>query len=541
MLTTLRRGFVDVGGRQVHYRVAGQGPPVVLLHQTPASSAELEPLMRHLAPQFTVLAPDTPGFGQSDALCAPDDEPGIDRFTDALLGLFDALGLHRAALYGSHTGAIFATRFASRHPHRLWALVPNGVLLNSAAERAELQAHYVQRFVPDWAGTHLAWLWSRLRDQLVFYPAYRRDAEHRIEWPMSLAEIEAAAADLLDAGDHYRSAYHAALPYDIAPDLARLDVPTLLAVARTDALAAYVPAYPPPSRWLQVAVAPDGAALFDAIGGFLRQQAAGVPDWTVPSEPARGRSRMVDDDTGQWHLRGRAEGTGRPLLLLHDPGSSACALDPLIGGLGGDRPLLVPDLPGHGLSSGFGAPTPAAIAAALRRLLARLGVAEVDVVAVGASAAIALSLAGQGPTGRIVLCNPRAVADAERATRGRHLPPDLNADPAGSHLLRAWGWLKDRELYSPWAERSATTALSGLQPPRAALLQRALIDLLRARPVLPTLLDAALDEAPWEVLATSGAAVLAVDGHPARVALGGAQRLPGEAHAWGPPLRAALG
>ena len=538
----------------MHYRVAGHGPPVLLLHQTPASSAELEPLMRHLAPHFTVLAPDTPGFGHSDPLCAPDDEPDIDRYTGALHGLFDALGLERAALYGSHTGAIFATRFAHRHPHRLWALVPNGVLLNSAADRAELRSHYVQRVVPDWAGTHLAWLWSRLRDQLVFYPAYRRDAAHRIEWPMTLAEIEAAATDLLDAGDHYRTAYLAALPYELAPDLASLQLPTLLAVARSDALSAYVPAYPPPSRWLQVAVPPDGAGLFEAIAGFLREQATGQPAWAGPAAaaatelPAAGRSCMVDTAGGQWHLRGSAGPAGaaaRPLLLLHDLGSSARALDAVVGGLAGTRPLLVPDLPGHGLSDGFDARTPAAIAAALAGLLQRLDVGELDVLAVGASAAVALALAQRRPLHRLLLCNPRAVADAARAERHRHLPPDLQADPAGSHLQRAWGWLKDRELYAPWCDRQAATALTGLQPPRPAQLQRALIDLLRARPVLPALLDAALDEAPWERLAAAGATVLASAGHPAHAALAAlgcpVQPLPDEAHAWARPLLAALG
>ena len=56
-------------GRQVHYRRAGSGAPVLLLHQTPAFLVRaMLPLMRFLAPRFTVIAPDMPGYGASDRL-----------------------------------------------------------------------------------------------------------------------------------------------------------------------------------------------------------------------------------------------------------------------------------------------------------------------------------------------------------------------------------------------------------------------------------------------------------------------------------------
>lgn len=521
---------------------------MLLLHQTPASSAELEPLLRHLAPYFTVLAPDMPGFGQSDPLAPADAEPGIDAFADALAGFLDALDLARVGLYGSHTGAILATRFACRHPRRVSALVPNGVLLNTAAERAELLANTLVRFVPDWSGAHLAWLWSRLRDQLVFYPYYRRDAAHRIEWPMTLAEIEAAALDLLDAGDNYRGPYRAVLDYDIAQDLPRLRVPTCLAVARSDALAMYVPQYPPASDRLSIEVADDQAGLFGVVERFLRAHA---PRWATTmsgadagNAPRYGlSSRMVEAGGGQWHLRGHhgGAGGGRPLLMLHDLGASARALDDVAAGLTGTRPVWVPDLPGHGLSDGFGATDPPAVAVRLAALLDALGLADCDLVAEGASAAVALALAAGRRGRRALLCNPRALMAAELPRLAMHLPPALAADSAGSHLLRAWGWLKDRGLYSPWGERSAATALAGLQPPRPALLQRALIDLLRARAVLPGLLAAALRDTTWERLADRDVAVLAADGQPAHRHLAGVRRLPAEREAWCAPLLAALG
>ncbi len=528
----VRRAFATLGERQVHYRLAGDGPPVLLLHQSPASSAELEPLMRQLAPRFCVIAPDTPGYGHSDPLGPADAQLGIDAYADALAALLDALGLQRAALFGSHTGAIIATRFAARHPGRVSALVANGILLNSAEERAELCAHYFPPFVPDWSGSHLAWLWSRLRDQLVYYPWYQRQAARRIEWPMTLAEIETAAQDLLNAGEHYRGAYRAVLDYDIAPDLPRLQMPSCLMVASTDALALYVPQYPPASERLSIKLLPDFDALPAAVEQFLLAQppqAGATLAADVPRRYGPGSQMLVVQGL-QIHLRRQSAAHGRPLLLLHEPGSSARALDGLLASLGGARPLLAPDLPGHGLSDDGALFHPDELADFLLALLQQLGInGAVDVLAEGAGAATALALARRVPGMGVTLCNPRALAAEELPQLRQHLPPSLDADSAGSQLLRAWTYLKDRELYSPWCERRAATALAGTAPPTPAQLQRRLTDLLRARATFPQQLEAAWRAAPWEALAASGARVLALPGHAAHTRLQGVQTLPVEA------------
>ena len=62
---TITRHFIRVGNRRVHYRKAGSGPTLLMVHQSPRSSAEYEPLMEKWAQHFTCIAPDTPGFGQS--------------------------------------------------------------------------------------------------------------------------------------------------------------------------------------------------------------------------------------------------------------------------------------------------------------------------------------------------------------------------------------------------------------------------------------------------------------------------------------------
>ena len=51
--TIIRRAFVDVPFGQMHYRYAGEGPVLVLLHASPGSSKQLEPLIARLARDFT--------------------------------------------------------------------------------------------------------------------------------------------------------------------------------------------------------------------------------------------------------------------------------------------------------------------------------------------------------------------------------------------------------------------------------------------------------------------------------------------------------
>jgi len=59
--------FAEVNGVRLHYRIAGQGSPVVLLHGYAQDSRMWLPLMAELAKTHTVIAPDLRGFGQSSA------------------------------------------------------------------------------------------------------------------------------------------------------------------------------------------------------------------------------------------------------------------------------------------------------------------------------------------------------------------------------------------------------------------------------------------------------------------------------------------
>lgn len=59
---------VEVDGLRLHYREAGEGPPVLLLHGWPTSSFLYRRVMTHVAQHSRAIALDLPGFGESDKL-----------------------------------------------------------------------------------------------------------------------------------------------------------------------------------------------------------------------------------------------------------------------------------------------------------------------------------------------------------------------------------------------------------------------------------------------------------------------------------------
>src|SRR3954468_22696573 len=108
------------GGRRVRVARLGSGPPLVLLHGYPDNLQIWCALAPRLADRHTVIAPDWPGMGESDAWPG-----GATPFhmADRLLSLLDTCGLGRVALAGLDMGGQPALAFAARHPDRLSHLV----------------------------------------------------------------------------------------------------------------------------------------------------------------------------------------------------------------------------------------------------------------------------------------------------------------------------------------------------------------------------------------------------------------------------------
>jgi pimeloyl-ACP methyl ester carboxylesterase len=226
----IRRAFADLADRQVHFRHGGAGEmPLVMLHASPGSSKQLEWLIAAMATTRRVIAPDTPGNGDSTPLTL--ETPRIADYAAATLAFLDALGLGQVDLYGSHTGASIATELAILAPERIRKVVLDGVGIFSAEERAEYLANYAPAVKPDLNGAYLNWAFMFCRDQYQFWPWYKRNRENsRAAGLPPPEELHAWVLEVLKAIETYHLGYHAAFSYPKAERLPLVTQP-LLAVA----------------------------------------------------------------------------------------------------------------------------------------------------------------------------------------------------------------------------------------------------------------------------------------------------------------------
>ncbi|HJR46260.1 MAG TPA: alpha/beta fold hydrolase [Actinomycetota bacterium] len=107
---------VDAGGIRTFFIEAGQGPPVVLLHGLGATNTSLLPTFLELCRDHRVIAPDLPGFGDTDKPIRSYDP---EFFADWLLSFMDAVSLERADLVGNSMGGRVAVEAALRAPERV--------------------------------------------------------------------------------------------------------------------------------------------------------------------------------------------------------------------------------------------------------------------------------------------------------------------------------------------------------------------------------------------------------------------------------------
>ena len=467
----MRRDFVDIDTRSVHFHHGGSGPALVMIHQSPRSAAELLPLAEEWSLDFTCIVPDTPGFGGSDPL---PPGAGLDDFADALAAFIEALGLPCAALYGEHTGAIIALAAAVRHPQRVTALAAHGYAAWTIEERAAFTRDYLPPFRPTTYGEHLVWLWNRCREQRRFFPWYRPADDTRIFYGVaSPEELTEEALDFLRAGDAYRAGYGSAFESD-AEMPERLAVPTLLVGSKTDPLTSHMERLSDLPGCVETALTGDWNTARKAAREWLRHTLAATFA-TISAPP--GRHRMVQVTTPQWHGRLHATGDAEAdILLLPQPGGSAeTALHDA------DGAALALDPPGHGFSDPVGGldDDPAAWARVIEAAAEALGLDR-----------RATKLRLQGPAGalapllegRFAQIEGQAPAWLAGTDHARWLP-DLAPAPSGAHLLRAWDMLREREMFDPsWVhEPAAYRPLGDLDPDRLSMHLRALLEADGAR------------------------------------------------------------
>ena len=122
---TTTYGSVVVGGVRVAFREAGpaDAPTILLLHGFPSSSRMFATLIPLLADRFHLVAPDYPGFGQSDSPPPETFAYTFDHLAEVVDGFAQAMRLNRYVLYVQDYGGPVGFRLAIAHPERVAGLI----------------------------------------------------------------------------------------------------------------------------------------------------------------------------------------------------------------------------------------------------------------------------------------------------------------------------------------------------------------------------------------------------------------------------------
>lgn len=210
---------IAVAGLRIAYERAGQGPLLILLHGGLSDSREWRRQLNALSDQFTVVAWDAPGCGQSSD---PPETFRLPAYADCLAAFIDALDLGKPHVLGLSFGGGLALELYRRHP-----TVPRTLVLASA--------------YAGWAGSLPA---DEVEERLqqILREAELPPDQWIPEWLPGLF-TEAAPPEVVEEMAAIMSAYHPAgvramarayAEADLRDVLPRIQVPTLLLYGDAD-------------------------------------------------------------------------------------------------------------------------------------------------------------------------------------------------------------------------------------------------------------------------------------------------------------------
>lgn len=454
-ISNVERRYVVVDGRRVHYRVAGQGVPVILLHESPRSSLSLMPIIDELGQYCRVIAPDTPGFGNSQALVGK--EQSLDEFANALLQFMNALKVESVSLYGTHTGAAIAAQFALNNPERVNKLVLDGFPIFTQEEKNDLLTNYLPALDISWDGSHVMRLWSRIKDLYTYFPYNKRNTKCRLVGsPPPLDSFQRTALGFLEAGNHYRGAYAAAFGIDGAKALSNLQVSTTVLAHHSDLLFDHLSRIPCGLSHSVLKIHGDRDEWKRCLRAELVSDSDGESICQEEADVSMGERRYLSIGGGQLHYSCYGSQTNPALLFFHDiPGSSLDFFDEAKR-LSSQYFVVVPDLPGCADSDPLltDALNIDDYSDVIDRLLSDLEISKLSVAGVGLGAEFALhfSISTNCVMEHGVLSVRSFVGDRE--TLAKHYLPPMTPALDGTHLTGAWFRLRDSYFYSPWYEQS---------------------------------------------------------------------------------------
>lgn len=144
--------------KQLHYTISGSGPTVVLLHGYLENHSIWDELTENFKDKFTIIAPDLPGFGQSDVF---GESHPMTFMAEAVKAILDQEKKEKVVMVGHSMGGYVTLAFAEQFPERL-----NGLALfhsQAAADTPKAQQNrrrsievvtsghkkYINKFIPD--------------------------------------------------------------------------------------------------------------------------------------------------------------------------------------------------------------------------------------------------------------------------------------------------------------------------------------------------------------------------------------------------------
>lgn len=217
----VKRQFIDGQHGQLHLRVAGRQhehenkkPAVLCLHMMPKSGRGFARLLPELAKDRLVIAPDYPGYGESDHYPLG-YAPSIADYADAIYQVIEHFNLEQVHLLGYHTGSMVAVDLALRYPSIVGKLINISAPILSTKEADDFKQYFAP--IPlDKAGTRFSTMWERVIH-------YRGPG-------MTLEMAAISMAENLRGGDAYEDGHYAAFDYSqqYKEDLGRIDQPVLV-------------------------------------------------------------------------------------------------------------------------------------------------------------------------------------------------------------------------------------------------------------------------------------------------------------------------
>lgn len=229
---TLTRGYARTPRGQIHYAETGEGPPLILLSESPRTHRQFQRLLPLLAKHFRAIAIDTPGYGNSDPPPQPATIPGV---TACIVDFLDAMGLDRVDVLGIHTGNKIASCLAADWPQRVGKLVLVGhthsIIPEWEARNAAIQPifdtylpHYAQS--PD--GAHLVRAWTAAQANVHDYWWTPKLLFGRSVEQADVENVEARVIDYLLGWRNTVAMYQAVFDFDLKSAYKRITAPTLV-------------------------------------------------------------------------------------------------------------------------------------------------------------------------------------------------------------------------------------------------------------------------------------------------------------------------